>query len=259
MPRDGAEPEVIAPHVPKLVVGVEIDRRIDDGPLAIAPGQRGEEGAHHLAHFLGLRPEAAGLRLVRPFDIEDRRQGRGIDRHMLHEPARLFLGRATEVVIVIGAARHSRRPGQYPVGREHFIGHVAALGRLDIGEGDVRPPHEGPVDVALIARDIDPMHRVVPGRPSHPVMRMTVAEDRDAGRGARHLGRGRIAPATGREHAKNEKRKELPRLPLPHVRIALWLFPETVLLRRRSVSGGITINLADFRRAFAMGPRVPVD
>src|SRR5690606_5867023 len=116
------------------------------------------------------------------------------------EPAGLFLSGATEIVIVVGAARNAGAAGRGPVLGEAFIGVIGAFGGLDEGEGDTRGADRMPVYVTLPFGDIDAVDRVGPVADRRQVMWLASAEGgRRAGHGAT-FGDGHARAAAGAEH-----------------------------------------------------------
>ncbi|MCY1546330.1 hypothetical protein D9M68_823210 [compost metagenome] len=101
--------------------------------------------------------------MVVPLEIEHRRQGRGVVRHVLHEPRRLLGSQRAPGHEVIGAARHAGIAGAIPVHPEIGVDIVLALGRLH--EDEVRAGGAGRVeiDIFLIARHVDPLDRHAAG------------------------------------------------------------------------------------------------
>ena len=62
---------------------------------------------------------------------------------------------------MIGRTRHTGAPGRVKIIEETRIDMVAALRRLDEGEGNTAAPRGRPVDIALPARNIDAVNRKV--------------------------------------------------------------------------------------------------
>lgn len=107
---------------------------------------------------------------------------------------------------MIGAARDAGGGRAAPIVEEAEVEDVAALGRLDEGEGAAGGADDGPVDVALVFRDVDAVDVVMVRGVAGPVMRIVVAERCGAGDGAADLGarRGR-GPAAGGDEDGGEK------------------------------------------------------
>jgi hypothetical protein len=60
---------------------------------------------------------------------------------------------------VIGPARHSGGRSSLPVVIEAVVDVIAALRYFKIGEADVGVAYAGPVDIALVLGDVDPLNR----------------------------------------------------------------------------------------------------
>src|SRR5690606_33470385 len=94
---------------------------------------------------------------------------------------------------------HARRRRAGEVPREAGIDPVAALRRLDPGEVGARGADAAPVDLALEARDVDAVDRVVRRAAAGPGDRVGIAEavrDR-GGQGDRAARRARTGAAAG--------------------------------------------------------------
>ena len=148
--RHRAQPELVALEMAVEVLAVEIDRGVDDRALAVITTDDVEPGLHFSAHRRRVGALGAGLGVVVPFDIENRRHLDGFPRHTGYEPGGLFGCRAAEVIEVVGCVRDPDGTGLAPVLLESAVLVVAALGRLDEGEGDARALDPVPIDVELI-------------------------------------------------------------------------------------------------------------
>ncbi|MCY1246874.1 hypothetical protein D9M72_601500 [compost metagenome] len=70
---DGAHPEMVLLELVDEIVAVEVDRGVDDRPLAVMGFQPVHEALHLAADVFGRGAGATGLRFAVPFDVENRR------------------------------------------------------------------------------------------------------------------------------------------------------------------------------------------
>ena len=127
----------------------------------------------------------------------------------MNQRACVAAGRA-EIVEMIGRARNAGGFRAGPMLVEILVEAVAALGRLDEGEGDAAGPGRRPVDRGLVFGDVGAVNGIVPGRAAVPFMRLGVGEARRAHGNRRAAGRRRQRHkiADGRAGAKQRQRDE---------------------------------------------------
>ena len=142
-------------------VPVEVDGGVDDRALAVMGFDGIQEHANICGNLVGRGRFRAVLRDVVPLHVEHRRQGLRIARNILDEPGDLFFDRAAEIIEVVGTARHTGLLGRIPVGHEHRVDEITALGRLDEGKFDTVPFDLMPVDLRLPAGHVDAVDREV--------------------------------------------------------------------------------------------------
>ena len=114
----------------------------------------GQQHLHHRQRFIAGQIVPAGG-LVVPFEVEHWGQRVGLGRHIGREPGHLLMGRPAPIDEMIRAARNPRLARLLPVLAEFGVEVIAPVGRLDIGEARSGPRHGAPVDIALVAGDVD--------------------------------------------------------------------------------------------------------
>jgi hypothetical protein len=171
------------PDPPSIDIGTDQHAPMPDGPVQLVTDvvvalEVGPHVEHHGStgrrlHPLEERPELAlDPRSIRPLravarqlEIDHGWQGVGIRGHGAHEVLGLLDAGTAQGEEVVRTAVQPGARGTVPVLPEPLVDEVPALGRLDVRECDPVARHHRPVDLTLVAGDVDAvaLTRLQPG------------------------------------------------------------------------------------------------
>lgn len=112
----------------------------------------------HLGDQLGrIRAFAA---IAAKLQVHHRGQGVGLDRHGLYKVLGLLRAGAAKSVKMIRPPQQTCLAALFPIARKARIDKIAPLRRFDIHKAPGALGHLGPIDLALVARNIQALNRV---------------------------------------------------------------------------------------------------